>query len=127
MTYSIKGNALNPKDIGLIRLQPVLILSKIEKHKKFAEEFINLEFDDYLYVVSLESLEAFNSTSLKQKETGSFESLKNYHLHLIEIFEEKAILTFRNGKKIEKEFEDLEKLLEEFGRELIAYYHKMMK
>lgn len=106
-------SALKPKEVGLIRLQPVLVISDIEDSKKFAKDFLNIEFDDYIYLIDYENLE-------------NYEDYENYNFHTIKIFEEKAELHLKNGKKVEKDFDDLEQLLEDFGREIIRYYHKTM-
>jgi hypothetical protein len=111
-------SALKPKEVGLVRLQPLLVWSEDLELKKEVEDFLNAEFDDYINIISLDSLD---HTSLKLRVV---EDLKEINIHILEIKPKSAKLTFRTGKVIEEEFDDLEELLEKIGRELIAYYHK---
>jgi hypothetical protein len=108
------GSALHPKEVGLIRLQPLLILSKDKSLLSEVKDFIKNEFDDYIYIIE----EAYIEGDLE---------FEKYKLHILSFEDQKAVLKLRNGTKIEDIYEDLEDLLEKFGRELIKYYHESFR
>ncbi len=114
-------SALNPQEIGLIRLQPVLIISEKPEDKTYAEEFLNNEFDDYLYIINLNDLTDYDGLS----DINNFDRLKEFKLHIIRIFDHTCELHLRSGQVLKYDFENIEVLIEKCGRELINYYHKM--
>lgn len=90
-----------------------------------AKKLINDEFGEYIFLIDVENLsliDDFDSVELIKK-------LPEYDYHLIRLDSNKAELIFRDetkAERIEREFDDLEELIEDFSRKLIAYYHNHM-
>lgn len=119
-------NHLHPKEVGLIRMLQVVVWSEDLDLVVAAKKLINDEFGEYIFLIDVENLSVFedlDAASISQM-------IAKYDYHLIKLSPNKAELIFRDeskAQKIEREFEDLEELIEDFSRKLIAYYHQNME
>ena len=114
---------LHPREVGLIRMLPVVIWSKDDEISNIAKEYVNGEFGEYINLIELESISGFEEL----KDLEEIENLiDKYNFHVIRIEAKKAELILIDDSRFEEEYEGLEKILDNFGRKLIAFYHKSM-
>mgnify|MGYP003491520850 CR=1 FL=1 len=119
-------NHLHPKEVGLIRMLQVLVWSEDKELEVQARQFLFDEFGEYIFLLNVDEMSVLESLDPSKYH----EELDKYDFHLIRLSNNKAELVFRDESKaerVEREFEDLEMLLEEYGRLLISYYHKHME
>ena len=104
----------------------VLVWSEDKELEVQARQFLFDEFGEYIFLLNVDEMSVLESLDPSKYH----EELDKYDFHLIRLSNNKAELVFRDESKaerVEREFEDLEMLLEEYGRLLISYYHKNME
>jgi len=112
---------LHPKEVGLIRMLPVVIWSKDHDLANAAKEYIGMEFDDYINIIQLDVIYDFE----KIDDINEIEKvIDTYDFHVIRIHSSKAELILKDNTRFVEVYDDLETLLDNFGRKLIRFYHE---
>lgn len=111
----------HPKEVGLIRIIPVVIWSKYEDLAEAAKKHMSTEFDDYVNIIQLDAIHGLN----KIDNVNEIEkTIDRYDFHVIRIYRSKAELILRDNSRYEELYDDLETVLDKFGRKLISFYHQ---
>lgn len=114
-------NHLHPKEVGLIRMLPVVIWCLDEDLHKTATEYINIEFGEYINLIRFDVISGFENLN-DMEEIGKL--IDKYNFHVIKLETKKAELILIDDTRFDEEYEDLEEILDNFGRKLIRYYHE---
>jgi hypothetical protein len=115
-----ESHHLNPKEVGLIRMMPLVLWSKDTELIKQAAEFINEEFGEYINIISVDEILTFIDLDFDEID----KKIEEYDYHLIKFSDHKAELVLKDSTRHARDFEDLEELLEDFSRRMISFYHK---